>query len=94
MLFHELIRVSSTVDVMVDYASHFASKITLIVIQNVMVNQSHVCDGIGGGELGPEFVIKVQIILTDLTILKVSGDLQVAKKVRLIAIDDGDPLLA
>ena len=79
---------------MVDHTGHFTAEITLIVVQNVVVDQSHVSDGVGGGELGPEFVIKVQIILTDLAVLQVSRDLQIAEKVRLIAIDDGHPLLA
>ena len=94
MLFNKLIRVRSTVDMMVDHTSNFTAEITLIVVQNVVVDQSHVSDGVGGRELGPEFVIKVHIILTDLAILQVSRDLQIAEKVRLIAIDDGHPLLA
>ena len=59
---------------MVDYSSHLAGKVVLIRIQNVVIDQSHVCDGVGGWELRTEFIVEVQLVLTDLAILKVLND--------------------
>lgn len=59
---------------MVDYSSHLAGKVVLIRIQNVVIDQSHVCDGVGGWELRTELVVEVQLVLTDLAVLEVLND--------------------
>ena len=44
---------------MVDYSSHLAGKVVLIRIQNVVIDQSHICNGVCGWELCTELVVEV-----------------------------------
>ena len=59
---------------MVDYSSHLAGKVVLIRIQNVVIDQSHVCDRVGGWKLCTELVIEVQLILANLAVFEVLYD--------------------
>ena len=59
---------------MVDYSSHLAGKVVLIRIQNVVIDQSHICDRVGGWELRTELVVEVQFVMTDLAVFEVLND--------------------
>lgn len=61
--------------VMVDDSSDFACHIALLDIKFVMVDQSYFCYRFSIRELGPEFVVEVEIAVRDLAIFQVPHDL-------------------
>ena len=79
---------------MVDDAPYFAAKIALLPVQNVVVDQCHLFNCLGVGELRSEFIVEVQIALANLAVRKVLCDLKIGEEVCSIAVDDGHPLLA
>ena len=89
LLLDQLICIRATVNVMVNYAPHFAAKIALLPVQDVVVDQCHLFNCLSVRELRSELIVEVQIILTDLAVRKVLCDLKVGEEVCSIAVDDG-----
>lgn len=58
-----------------------------------MVDQSHFFHAFRGGELSLELIVEVEIVLRDLTILKMFHNFQIAEEVGALAIDNRSPLL-
>lgn len=75
LLFDDLVSVGPTVDMMVDHARHLACHIVLVLIQDVMVDQSHLGDAVRGWVLSTELIVEVELVLGDLAIFKVFNDL-------------------
>ena len=78
----------------VDDALDLRAKISLVSVEDVMVNQCHFIDRVSGRILCSELIVEIQLFLTDLALLKMCRDLQVAEEIGAVAVDDGDPLLA
>ena len=79
---------------MVYDSCHLASQVTLLSIQHVMVYQSHLLNDLPSIRvLRSKLIIEVQIVLTYLAILQMFHYFEIAVKVCLVAVDDGDPLL-
>lgn len=79
---------------MINNSFDFASHIALIRVQDVVIYEGHLIDRVSGRELRSELVVEVKVILTDLTIVKMRRDFQVAEEVCSVAVNDWDPLLA
>ena len=79
---------------MVDNAGNFRTHIALLCVQNVVIDKSHIFDFASVRELSSELIVEVKVIQTDLAILQMSCDLQVAEEVSFVAVDNWNPLLA
>ena len=79
---------------MVDDALDLASHVALIDVEDIVIDQCHFFHDICRWVLSPELVIEVEFVLTDLAVLQVLRDLQVAEEIRAVAIDHWYPLLA
>ena len=79
---------------MVDDSTNFAAQVSLVEVEDVVVNEGHFLNRAGVGVLLPEFVVEVEITVGDLRVGEVLHNLQVAEKVLAPAVDHGRPVLA
>ncbi len=74
-------------------AFNLASEVSLVLIQYVVIDQGNLIYGVGIRVLSPELVPEVKVVLRDLAVLEMLGNLQVAEEVLASAVNDGNPLL-
>ena len=77
----------------INYACHFTSHVTLVSVQDVVIDEGHLLDSGRIGVLLPKLIVEVKLILGDLAVCQVLHDLEVAEEILAPAIDDRDPLL-
>ena len=71
MLLNDLIGISATINVMVDDASDFRPQIGLPHVEDIVIDQGNFFDSFSRWVLLPELIIKVELALVNLAVLKV-----------------------